>query len=592
VYPNRTRRLLLLGAGIALSLHRIEAVAACKVERLLLMPLTMVGTQPLVNVKLNGVDARLLVDTGSTYTLVSPEAAKRAGLNVGFAPALLWLEGIGGGVRPGMATVKEFGISNQTIKRVEVLVYGDRLSRNGVDGILGLNFLRLGDLEMDLANGVARLFKTTGCNHINLAYWSGPTQYGELNIRPTDNRAAQIIANGQVNGTDIRVMFDTGASTSSLTLQAAERAGITPQSPGVTFGGLQGGVGSALRDTWIAPFRSFKLNTEDVRNTHLRIADLGLLQHDADMLLGADFFLSHHVFIAYRLRKLFFTYNGGRVFDLSVHGPANSAPAAAPADAPPENAADIDRRAAALVARNDLPAAIAEFGRAIAAEPGNAVYHFHRGQAFARSGDTGQALADVDEALRLQPDLPDALMFRAVLQIRAGDLDAARTDFAAAETSAPGRFELPLDEARAYLGAGHYPLALAVLDRWIDAHPDDERRYEAMSARCLVRGMLGRELDAALSDCNAARRQLSGNSQVLYNRGIVQLRRKQYEKALSDFNAALKLQPSLASAIYARGLARIGKGDRTAGEADLQAALAMEPGVGSVFRDVISGPSQ
>jgi tetratricopeptide (TPR) repeat protein/predicted aspartyl protease len=596
VSANRIRRCLLLGAGIALSLYRINAFAECKVERLLLMPLTMVGTQPLVTVRLNGIDARLLVDTGSVYTLVSPEAAKRAGLSVGFAPARLWLQGLGGGVRPGMAIVKEFGISNQTIKRVEVLVYGDRLSRNGVDGILGQNFLRLGDLEMDLANGVARLFKTTGCEHANLAYWSGSAQYGELAISATDLQSTQIIADGQVNGTDIRVMFDSGASTSSLTLPAAERAGITPQSPGVTSGGLQGGVGSALRDSWIAPFKSFKLNTEEIQNTHLRIADLGPLQQQADMLLGADFFLSHHIFIAYRLRKLFFTYNGGRVFDLSVRAPlqASAIPATssapAPADSPAENAADIDRRAAALVARNDLPAAIADFGRAIAAEPGNAVYHFHRGQALARSGETGLALADVDEALRLRPDLVDALMFRAQLRVRAGNLNAASTDFAAAEASAPGRYELPLDEARAYMGAGHYPLALAVLDRWIDAHPQDERHYEAMSARCLVRGMLGRELDAALADCNSARRHLSSNSQVLYNRGIVQLRRKQYDKALSDFNDTLEIQPRFASAIYARGLARIGMGDRTAGEADLQAALAMEPRVGSLFLDVDLGP--
>jgi tetratricopeptide (TPR) repeat protein/predicted aspartyl protease len=590
VYASRIRRFSVLGAGIALSLCRIDAFAGCKVERLLLMPLTMVGTQPLVTVQLNGVDARLLVDTGSTYTLVSPEAAKRSGLNVGFAPDLLWLQGIGGGVRPGMATVKEFGISNQIIKRVEVLVYGDRLSRNGVDGILGQNFLRLGDLEMDLANGVARLFKTTGCEHANLAYWSGSTQIGELEIRATDSRRTQVIADGQVNGTGIRVMLDSGASTSSLTLQAAERAGITPQSPGVTSGGLQGGVGSALRDSWIAPFKSFNLSTEQIQNTHLRIADLGSLQQEADMLLGADFFLSHHIFIAYRLRKLFFTYNGGRVFDLSVHDPPSSAPAPAAADSAPENAADIDRRAAALVARNDLPAAIADFGRAIAAEPGNAVYHFHRGQALARSGDTRQALLDVDEALRLQPDLADALMFRAQLQVRAGNLNAARTDFAAAETSAPGRYELPLDEARAYLAEGHYPLALAVLDRWIDAHPDDERHYEAMGARCLVRGMLGRELDAALSDCNAARHHLSSNSQVLYGLGIVQLRRKQYDKALAAFNDALALQPRLARALYARGLARLGKGDRSAGEADLQAAVALEPRVAGVFRDVDLGP--
>jgi tetratricopeptide (TPR) repeat protein/predicted aspartyl protease len=583
---------------MALSLCAINASAECKIERLLLMPLTMVGTQPLVTVKLNGMDARLLVDTGSVFTLVSPEAAKRAGLIIGMAPDRLWLQGIGGSVRPGLAMVKEFGIGSQTIKRVEVLVYGDRLSRNGVDGILGQNFLHLGDLELDLANGVARLFKTSGCEHANLAYWSNASQVMELDIRSTDNGATQIIADAQVNGNDIHVMFDSGASTSSLTLHAAEHAGITPASPGVTPGGIQSGVGNASRDSWIAPFKSFKLASEEISNTHLRIADLGELPQGADMLLGADFLLSHHIFIAYRLRRLFYTYNGGKVFDLSIRGPAqaaaappiSSAPAAPAIPVSAQDAADIDRRAAALVARNDLPAAIAEFGRAIAAAPDNAVYHFHRGQALARAGETQQALVDVDEALRLQPDLSDALMFRAQLRIRGGNFDGARSDFAAAEASAPGRSELSLEEATAYAVTGRYPLALDLLDRWITAHPDDERRYDAMSTRCQVRGMLGRELDEALSDCNSARRHVSANSQVLYSRGIVQLRRKQYDKAISDFNDTLELQPRLARARYARGLARIGKGDRTGGDADLQAALAMEPRVGSVFRDVDLGP--
>ena len=593
-YAGLLAAALLAGTGIA--------GAACKLQAFLNLPITMAGSRPLVSVKLNGVEAHLLLDTGAFFSFVSPEAASRAGLNVGFAPQNLLVEGLGGEVRPGLATVKDFTIGGQAVHRVQLLVYGDRFSGEGVDGILGQNILRLGDIEIDLANGMARLFKPDGCGHANLAYWAGSTPVGVLGIRYTEPTAPHVVADAQVNGIDIAVMFDTGAGASGLSLQAAEKAGVTPRSPGVVPGGLRGGVGNGEVDSWIAPFRSFRLDTEDTRNTHLRISDLRDLPRNADMLLGADFFLSHHVLISYSQRRIFFTYNGGPVFDLRVRGAApmvdavpSSAPtepAAAPTSAPAAaaNGAELDRRASASVARGDLPTALDESAGAIAAEPANPLYRLHRAQTLVRSGDVKQATADLDEALRLQPGLTDALMLRGSLRIRANDLQGARSDFAAAESGAPGRFELPLEEVGVYTSAGRYQLALELLDRWIAAHPQDERRYDALEQRCLLRGMLGRELDDALADCNAARRHVSSNSLVLYDRGIVQLRRKAYDKAIADFSDTLALQPRLARALYARGLARIGKGDRAGGDADLAAALALEPRIARLFRDVDLGP--
>ena len=555
-------------------------------QAVLVLPITMAGLQPLVTVELDGTEAHLLMDTGSFFSFVTPEAAKRAKLNVGFAPEGLRVQGLGGEARPDKATVQDFTVGKQTLHRVDLLVYGDRFSANGVDGILGQNFLRLASVEIDLANGIARLIKTTGCKHANLAYWAGSKPVSVLDILATDLNAPHIVASAQVNGTDIRVMFDTGASSSHLSLRAAERAGITPQSPGVVPGGLRFGLGTAARDSWIAPVKSFKLDAEETHNTRIRIGELGTLPRQVDMLLGADFFLSHHVFIDYDARRVFFTYNGGPVFDLSVRGSAATAPEAGAESA--TSAADLDRRAEASFARGELPAAIADFGLAIAAEPGNPQYHLHRAQA--RAGDARQALTDLDEALRLQPNFTEALMLRAAIRIRNNNLDGARADFAAAESAAPDRYELPLQEAGAYTATERYPMALELLDRWIAAHPQDERLYDALGERCLVRGMLDRDLDAALSDCNTARRHESGNSQVLYNRGIVQLRRKEYAKAIADFNDTIELQPRLARALYARGLARTGTGDQAGGEADRQAAVALEPRVASLFRDVNLGP--
>ncbi len=592
---NRVQQYLVAGGVVALAAYSGHAAADCKIQPILRLPVTMAGTQPLVTVKLNGVEAHLLMDTGAFASLLSPEAAKRAGLIVVPTPPTLVVEGVGGGARPELTLVKELTLGSQTLKRIKFLVYGERLSNGGVDGILGQDILRLGDIEIDLANGMATLFQISGCGHANLAYWSDAAKVAELDIRATEALRPQVIAAAQVNGTDIQVMFDSGAALSGLSLHAAERAGITPQSPGVTPGGIHYGIGNAMRDSWIAPFKSFKVDSEEIQNTHLRIGDIGVMQN-VDMLLGADFFLSHHIFISYRLRKLFFTYNGGPVFDLRVQRSAPAATSASgdssqptpAATAAAESAVDIDRRANASVARGELPAAIADFGRAIDADPENAAYRLHRGQARARAGELQSALADTDEALRLKPGFTDALMLRAVLHIRTDHFEEGQADFAAAEASAPGRYELPLQEANVYAAAGRYPLALALLNRWIEAHPQDERHYDAMNERCLVRGMLGIELDAALADCNSVRRHVSTNSMVLFNRGIVQLRRKQYDKAISDFNDTLELQPRLARAIYARGLARIAKGGD--GSADLKAALALEPKVAQVFRDVGLGP--
>ena len=118
-----------------------------------------------------------------------------------------------------------------------------------------------------------------------------------------------------------------------LTLDAAKRAGVTPESAGVVAAGTAyGGWGTRLVKTWIAPFPSFRIGEEEIRNTHLRIGALNL--GDTDMLVGADFFLSHRVYVANSQAKLYFTYNGGPVFDLStVREPAESAGAEAGAGA-------------------------------------------------------------------------------------------------------------------------------------------------------------------------------------------------------------------------------------------------------------------
>jgi hypothetical protein len=66
--------------------------------------------------------------------------------------------------------------------------------------------------------------------------------------------------------------------------------------------------------THLAPFSSFKVGDEEIRNPRLRVGDT---REGTDMLLGADFFLSHRIFVSNEQRKVYFTYNGGPVFSAS-----------------------------------------------------------------------------------------------------------------------------------------------------------------------------------------------------------------------------------------------------------------------------------
>ena len=114
------------------------------------------------------------------------------------------------------------------------------------------------------------------------------------------------------------------------------------------------------------------------------------------MLLGADFFISHRIFVANKEHRIFLTYNGGPVFNLSKRPESPvaagymrskaipSAPdAAAKATAEPTgtDAAEIARRGAALAARQEFAPAIAELTKAIELTPDEPEYYFQRANA-------------------------------------------------------------------------------------------------------------------------------------------------------------------------------------------------------------------
>lgn len=311
----RPFRLAVVLCGVGLLAQVAAAGAGCKVGMIAELPVTLNGMRPMITAKINGEDARFIVDSGAFFSLITGPGAARYKLQIQPAPFNLLLEGIGGTTRAMATTVKEFTLAGIPIRKVQFVVGGSAFGP-GVVGLLGQNVLRIADVEYDLAHGAIRLVKPDNCKKTMMAYWAEPGDpYSEMEINWATAGMPHTTGNALLNGKKIRVMFDTGSSTSTLSLRAAERAGVTPDSPGVVRAGRASGIGSRSVQTWLAHFESFRIGDEELRNAKLRFSDLGNV--DADMLIGADFFLSHRIYVASSQRKVYFTFNGGPVFDLA-----------------------------------------------------------------------------------------------------------------------------------------------------------------------------------------------------------------------------------------------------------------------------------
>ena len=573
--------------------------AECK-RAALDLPVIISGTRPLVDVKINAQDVRLLVDSGAFFNVMSAAMAQQLGLRLGPAPPGFSVGGVGGSVDVSVGTAKLFTIAQADIPHVEFLVGGSEAG-GGSSGVLGQNFLVHWNVEYDLAKGLIRLFKDTDCSKRFLAYWAlqNPERATVTSIERVNLRYPLAIGHAFVNGERIRVLFDSGAFKSILSLKAAQRAGLKLDSPEVIDGGETGGIGRNLVKSYIAPFASFKFaDGEEIKNARLRVADIDL--DLGDMLIGADFFLSHRIFIANSQDKVYFTYNGGPVFDLrNPSKPASAEPAAdaaaqaadAKAAQPdskpqaPEDAATLARRGIASSGRDDYAHALADLTRATELAPDNPEYAYQRGNVFASKKEYEKAIADYDSALQLKPDFVPALMSRAQLHVDMNNVPEARADLEAIDRLVAKQADVRYDMAEAYERADLYPAAIAQFDLWLDAHPVDGRAAYAFNGRCKARGVLGQELPAALKDCNTSvsRSGKLVGAGVLANRALVRYRLGDYDKAIADYDAALKIQPMSAWALYGRGLAKLKKNQRGEGDRDIADAVKIAPNVGGGY---------
>ncbi len=194
--------------------------------------------------------------------------------------------------------------------------------------------------------------------------------------------------------------------------------------------------------------------------------------------------------------------------------------------------------------REERVPALAELNQAIALDA-QAEYYAVRGHVHTELAQLEAAVADIDQALRLQPEHPEARFDRAFISFEQGDLKRARTDIIRAIQRSP-------------------------------------RNPRFLGGRCVIDIASGREAKDALTYCERAL-EYPRPANAYTARGQAYLLLHRDHEALADFEAALAAQPNHMRALYGRGLARARLGEWESGRKDRETALQHLPGAAREF---------
>jgi predicted aspartyl protease len=87
------------------------------------------------------VIARLLIDTGSSFTVISTQVLQDAGCDLQLPQKLVTMTAAGGIVRGRVFEIPRFSALGQTIESFKVVGFNLPTSAD-MDGLLGINFMR------------------------------------------------------------------------------------------------------------------------------------------------------------------------------------------------------------------------------------------------------------------------------------------------------------------------------------------------------------------------------------------------------------------------------------------------------------------
>ncbi len=239
-------------------------------------------------------------------------------------------------------------------------------------------------------------------------------------------------------------------------------------------------------------------------------------------------------------------------------------------------------RGSAYDNKDDYDRAIADYDQAIRLDPNEASLYFNRGVAHEnkeplsdeREGYYARAIADYDQAIRLDPKFAPAYYRRGSAFWNMGDDEHAIADYDRAISLDPNDSEFYLDRGLVYRDKGDYDRAIADYDQAIRLDPKNEQAYRERIYAYTKKG----DDEHAIADYDEIIRLNPKDGPAYFGRGNAYKNKGDYARAIADYDEALRLKPNYKEAAQNRDITlakieEIAKA-RLAGEKLTQPSLA------------------
>jgi predicted aspartyl protease len=255
--------------------------------------------RPTIDVKLGGRGARLIIDTGSSFSLIDQSMATALKLTPKSrsAPADLG-NGNGAGELPS-ARIPSVQLGAVELgKAYDFFIYPNGRAEwgSGVSGTIGVNVLQDIDLELDMARRKAGFYSQKHCRG-KVVYWAG--EWFEIPMKRRRGSAAVVLLDGR----QLTATVDTGSSHSILDLDAATKVfGLTPGGKSLQAEATVS-VGGRKIPGFRGRFGKLVMGGFEVHGASIRVADIA----GTDIILGMQHLQYLHLYFAYGEDKVYAT---------------------------------------------------------------------------------------------------------------------------------------------------------------------------------------------------------------------------------------------------------------------------------------------
>jgi tetratricopeptide (TPR) repeat protein len=230
--------------------------------------------------------------------------------------------------------------------------------------------------------------------------------------------------------------------------------------------------------------------------------------------------------------------------------------------------------------KGECDRAIADYNQAIRLDPKYVLAYNKRGDCFTRQGSNFRALEDYAKAIELDPTNSRVYFNRGDIFRKEGDFDRAISEYTESIRLEPKDADAFNRRGIAHLRKGEYERAITDQTEAIRFNP---KHAKAFNDRCWAATIVGRALQQALADCNESLRLDGNDPDAIASRGFTYLKLGQLADAIVDYDAALKVAPKHASSLYGRGVVKLRQGDVEGGNADLATATAIQANIADEF---------